>query len=231
MSRLPQSSLCAAVEPGQSRRDARHLRSATADVDPGRAGPRAELQAALAESDPDRLVIVATTSYGASASATPSTAPATPTRISYSPARMPRTGRCATRTADARSSATGGGSRSGAGSCASNGALSAPRSAATRVRAHGEVMFVPIRDILGGPVDYTVTDAARVDPSASARAAGRGSCLRRVTLRITRHADPRVRHFRIVRHRGALPFRLDGPGVASVCRTSSGVCVNRVSLA
>jgi hypothetical protein len=50
---------------------------------------------------------------------------------------------------------------------------------------------------------------------------------RRVTLRIRRHPDPRVRFFTIVRRRGASSFKLDSPGVARVCRTSGVTCVNR----
>lgn len=50
---------------------------------------------------------------------------------------------------------------------------------------------------------------------------------RTVTLRIRRHADPRVRSFTIVRHRGASSFRFDDPGVSRVCRTTTATCVNR----
>ena len=51
--------------------------------------------------------------------------------------------------------------------------------------------------------------------------------LRTVTLRIRRHTDPRVRSYRVVRHRGPGIFRLDDPGVAQVCRTDRLVCTNR----
>ncbi len=51
--------------------------------------------------------------------------------------------------------------------------------------------------------------------------------LRTVSLRIRRHADPRVGRFQIFRHRGALPFRLDDPYVIAVCRTGGLVCTDR----
>ena len=50
---------------------------------------------------------------------------------------------------------------------------------------------------------------------------------RRVTLRIRRHPDPRVRSFTIVRHRGPSTYAVDGAGVARVCRTTTLVCTNR----
>jgi hypothetical protein len=50
---------------------------------------------------------------------------------------------------------------------------------------------------------------------------------RRVTLRIRRHPDRRVRSFTIVRHRGPSVFAVDGSGVARVCRTTALVCTNR----
>ena len=50
---------------------------------------------------------------------------------------------------------------------------------------------------------------------------------RKVTLRIRRHPDPRIRSFTIVRHRGSSIFAVDGSGVARVCRTTTLVCTNR----
>jgi N,N-dimethylformamidase beta subunit-like, C-terminal len=50
---------------------------------------------------------------------------------------------------------------------------------------------------------------------------------RKVTLRVTRHPDPRVRSFTIVRHRGPAPFSLGDAGVTRVCVTTNLVCVNR----
>ncbi len=50
---------------------------------------------------------------------------------------------------------------------------------------------------------------------------------RKVTLRIRRHPDPRIRSFTIVRHRGSSIFAVDGAGVARVCRTTTPVCTNR----
>jgi hypothetical protein len=69
-----------------------------------------------------------------------------------------------------------------------------------------------------------VGDLTRPAPPRALVAAVEG---RRVTLRIRRHPDPRIRSFTIVRHRGASSFQLDDPGVARVCRTSSLVCTNR----
>jgi hypothetical protein len=51
--------------------------------------------------------------------------------------------------------------------------------------------------------------------------------LRTVALRIRRHPDPRVRSYRILRHRGPGAFRLDEEGVAQVCHTDRLVCTNR----
>jgi N,N-dimethylformamidase beta subunit-like, C-terminal len=51
--------------------------------------------------------------------------------------------------------------------------------------------------------------------------------LRTVTLRTRRQSDPRVRSYRIVRHRGPGVFRLEDPGVAQVCRTDRLTCTNR----
>jgi hypothetical protein len=50
---------------------------------------------------------------------------------------------------------------------------------------------------------------------------------RTVTLRIRRHADPRVRTFQIWRHRGPRAFGIGDTGVARVCVTNELVCVNR----
>ena len=48
-----------------------------------------------------------------------------------------------------------------------------------------------------------------------------------VTLTLQRHEDPRVQRYEIVRHRGALAFALDDPGVTRVCRTTGPACTLR----
>jgi hypothetical protein len=62
---------------------------------------------------------------------------------------------------------------------------------------------------------------------AAPRALDAHAKLRTVTLRIRRLPDPRVRTYRVVRHRGAGLFSLDDQGVAQVCRTDRLVCTNR----
>jgi hypothetical protein len=50
---------------------------------------------------------------------------------------------------------------------------------------------------------------------------------RTVRVHIRRHADPRVAHFEVFRHKGALTFALDDPGVVVACRSVASVCINR----
>jgi hypothetical protein len=48
---------------------------------------------------------------------------------------------------------------------------------------------------------------------------------RRVTVRIRRHRDPRVRRFEVFRHRGSAAFALDDDGVRVACRAVTAACV------
>src|SRR5262249_55112344 len=66
-------------------------------------------------------------------------------------------------------------------------------------------------------------DLGRPAPAKALEASVAG---RQVTLRIRRHADPRVRQFEVYRHRGPGRFTLTSAHVARVCATSGLVCVN-----
>jgi hypothetical protein len=50
---------------------------------------------------------------------------------------------------------------------------------------------------------------------------------RTVTIRVRRHADPRVQRYELFRHPGSRPFALDEPGVVRFCRTTGRACVLR----
>jgi hypothetical protein len=49
----------------------------------------------------------------------------------------------------------------------------------------------------------------------------------KLTVRLTRHPDPRVLHFEVLRHRGATAFGPDDPGVVVACRSIVTACVQR----
>jgi hypothetical protein len=69
-----------------------------------------------------------------------------------------------------------------------------------------------------------LADLIRPAPPGAVRARVRRQT---VTLTLQRHEDPRVQRYEIVRHRGALAFALDDPGVTRVCRTTGPACTLR----
>jgi hypothetical protein len=66
-------------------------------------------------------------------------------------------------------------------------------------------------------------DLTRPAPPIALRIHARRS---NVTVTVQRHADPRVQHFELFRHRGPSAFALDDPDVVVTCRVRP-VCVNR----